>query len=143
MFSSSEKATHTKPSVHKNNGGPAFFRKAEEQSFFGSKESASFFNTNIQPKLTVSSPDDPQEKEADAMAEHVMRMSEPTAITQHKEEEVQTKPEASSVIISDNTSSNILQASANKEDEKIQTKCDACEQQEKKITGKSLCNFRK
>jgi phage-related protein len=59
-----------------------FFRKAEEPGFFGGHDQASFFSAaHIQPKLTVSQPDDPQEKEADAMADHVMRMPEPAAAT--------------------------------------------------------------
>src|SRR5262245_30729456 len=33
--------------------------------------------TNIQPKLIVSVPSDPQEQEADQVADRVMRMSEP------------------------------------------------------------------
>src|SRR5690606_40934047 len=34
----------------------------------------------IQPKLTVGAPDDPYEKEADAVAEKVMRMPQPTFV---------------------------------------------------------------
>lgn len=36
----------------------------------------------IQPKLTVGAPDDPYEKEADAVAERVMQMSEPNFVQQ-------------------------------------------------------------
>jgi hypothetical protein len=66
---------------------PAFFRKAGEESFFGAKEPTSFFSPVIQAKLSVSSPDDPQEKEADAMADQVMRMPEPAAIPAERKEE--------------------------------------------------------
>lgn len=39
-------------------------------------KSAAFFSPFIQPKLTINQPDDEYEKEADAMAEHVMRMTD-------------------------------------------------------------------
>ena len=52
-----------------------FFRKAEERGFFGHQEPTAFFNAaHIQPQLSISHPDDPQEKEADAMADQVMRL---------------------------------------------------------------------
>lgn len=55
----------------------SFFRKAEEPGFFSAQESGSFFKAaGIQPKLTVSQPGDPQEQEADAVADQVMRMPE-------------------------------------------------------------------
>lgn len=48
----------------------------------------------IQPKLSISQPGDPYEKEADATADKVMRMSEtPVSVTQGKEEELQRKEE--------------------------------------------------
>ena len=52
----------------------------------------------IQPKLTVGSPDDPYEKEADAVADRVMRMPEPgfvqrkCAECEEEEKELQRKP---------------------------------------------------
>ncbi len=74
----------------------SFFRKAgEESSFFGAQEANSFFSPPVQAKLSVSSPDDPQEKEADAVADQVMRMTDSTPSVSGKEEEkkVHTKPE--------------------------------------------------
>ena len=64
-----------------------FFRKAGEESFFGGKEQPSFFNAPIQAKLSISSPDDPQEKEADAVADNVMRMPAPVSDTISTENE--------------------------------------------------------
>lgn len=105
MHTTAEKTNHSTTAVQKKaQQQPTFFRKAGEESFFGTKEQPHFFSTPVQAKLTVSSPDDPQEKEADAVADQVMRMPEPTVMAasnreeekvQRKEEEekVQTKPE--------------------------------------------------
>jgi hypothetical protein len=93
LFTSSEKATHVTPVQRKAAGDATFFRKAGDESFFGAKESPAFFSPTIQPKLSVSSPDDPQEKEADAMAEQVMRAPEPAAAPEKKEEEKLQKKE--------------------------------------------------
>ena len=102
MFSSANKTTKTSPAVQQT-AGTTFFRKAGEESFFGAKETPSFFKPAVQAKLTVSTPDDPQEKEADAVAEKVMRMPEPIAAAplsdqneeklQRKEGEIQAKQE--------------------------------------------------
>src|SRR5689334_7305006 len=93
MFSSAEKTNHFSPVVQQKTTGASFFRKAGEESFFGTKETPSFFSSFIQPKLTVSSPDDPQEKEADEVAEQVMRMPDPAApIKEEKEEKLQREP---------------------------------------------------
>ncbi len=80
-----------------------FFRKAGDAAFFGTQKTTSFFEPAIQPKLTVSKNDDPQEKEANSVAEKVMKMPEVAAIPataqqeerlQKKEEEIQATPEA-------------------------------------------------
>jgi hypothetical protein len=75
----------------------SFFKKAGEESFFAAKETSTFFKKTIQPKLTVSTPDEPQEKEADAVAETVMRTPEPVAplspLADKKEEKLQRKDE--------------------------------------------------
>jgi len=105
MFSSANKTTKTSPAVQQT-AGTTFFRKAGEESFFGAKENSSFFKPSVQAKLTVSTPDDPQEKEADEVADKVMRMHEPIATTplpeknedklqrkEKEEEEVQAKQE--------------------------------------------------
>lgn len=90
MFTTAEKTNHSTTAVQKKaQQQPTFFRKAGQESFFGAKEQPNFFTAPIQAKLTVSSPDDPQEKEADAVADQVMRMPEPTlmAAADNKEEE--------------------------------------------------------
>ena len=45
-------------------------------SFFSRKNELPFFSSLIQPKLTISPVDDPYEREADAVAEKVMRLSD-------------------------------------------------------------------
>ena len=74
MFSSAEKTKNVTVQRQQQPAGQTFFRKAGEGSFYGAKESPSFFAPAVQAKLSVSSPDDPQEKEADEVAEQVMRM---------------------------------------------------------------------
>lgn len=97
MFATAEKTNHHPAAVQQKTGAPAFFRKAGEGSFFGNKGNgtpAVFFAQPIQPKLSVSSPDDPQEKEADQVADKVMRMPEPVAsILPKQEEQLQRKEE--------------------------------------------------
>ena len=76
MFSSVEK-TNTTTAVQQKAQQQTFFRKAAEESFFGAKDQTPFFSTPIQAKLSVSNPDDPQEKEADAVADQVIRRLKP------------------------------------------------------------------
>jgi hypothetical protein len=93
LFSSTEKTNRTSTTVQQKAQQQTFFRKAGEESFFGSKEQPSFFNAPIQAKLSISSPDDPQEKEADTVADSVMRMPDPTtaAISSGGEERLDKK----------------------------------------------------
>ena len=94
MFTSAEKTTNVHVQRQQQQPVQSFFRKAGEESFFGAKESLSFFSSAIHAKLSVSSPDDPQEKEADTVADQVMRMPEPAAAPAQKEEEkIQAKEE--------------------------------------------------
>ncbi len=95
MFSAAEKTNQSATVVQQKAQQQSFFRKAEEDSFFGSSEQPSFFNEPVQAKLSVSSPDDPQEKEADAVAETVMKMpdSASAAVTSRSEEKVDKKEE--------------------------------------------------
>ncbi|MEO5889865.1 MAG: hypothetical protein ABIQ31_06400, partial [Ferruginibacter sp.] len=81
MFSTATKSVNIAPSVRQKTAGNTFFRKAGDNAFFGAKESTSFFGKPVQAKLTVSTPDDPQEKEADAVADKVMRMTDPAVST--------------------------------------------------------------
>ena len=109
MFSSAEKTTSHATAVQQKAAGNTFFRKAGGESFFGAKETPSFFSAGVQAKLTVSQPDDPQEKEADAMADKVMRMPEPAAATAgankeeeklHRKEDEEVQPKNGSEVIS-------------------------------------------
>jgi hypothetical protein len=81
-----EKTAPTATVQHQAASG-TFFRKAEDGGFFGSKESGSFFGSTIQTKLSVSQPDDPQEREADVVADQVMRMPEPATEAVARQEE--------------------------------------------------------
>lgn len=91
MSSGPEKSHTAKPPEQTRAAQGPFFRKAGEGSFFGAQETPSFFGAAVQPKLEVSQPDDPQEKEADAVADSVTRMAEPAAATpeDQKEDQVQ------------------------------------------------------
>jgi phage-related protein len=80
MVSTTEKTAKTNHIAPKKADGNCFFRKAEEPSFFQSNDKPAFFGgVAVQPKLSVSTPDDPHEKEADQVADQVMRMPEPVA----------------------------------------------------------------
>ena len=67
---------------------PQVTRKKIPSSFFSTTAVQSFFNPVIQPKLTVNTPGDVYEKEADAVADRVMRMPA------HSMQPVQRKCEA-------------------------------------------------
>ena len=128
MFTSSEKTNRHSVTVQRKAGDTAFFRKAGDEGFFGAKEPSSFFTPTIQPKLSVSTPDDPQEKEADAVADKVMRMPEPATAPEQKEEEK-------------------LQRSKEQEDE-IQPKFETpaisriqCKEEKKELQAKSFNNI--
>ncbi|MEO7316114.1 MAG: DUF4157 domain-containing protein, partial [Ginsengibacter sp.] len=94
MFSSAEK-TNTTTAVQQKAQQQTFFRKAAEESFFGAKDQNPFFSAPIQAKLSVSNPDDPQEKEADAVADQVMRMPDisPAPVTEKEEKKLDRKEE--------------------------------------------------
>ncbi len=80
MTSTTEKTAKTTSIAPKQADGTCFFRKAEDPSFFQSNDRPAFFSgAAIQPKLSVSTPDDPHEKEADQVADHVMRMPDTVA----------------------------------------------------------------
>lgn len=96
MSAGPEKAHTAKPPVQTSAAKGSFFRKAGDETFFGAQESKSFFPAAVQPKLDVSQPDDPQEKEADAVADTVMRMeaapADAGAGPKEEEAEVQRSP---------------------------------------------------
>ncbi len=118
MFAATENKTTVTVNRNHQNSEPAFFRKAGEETFFGSSRQPSFFNTGIQAKLSVSSPEDPQEKEADVMADRVMRMAEPGPVPVKEDEQIQRKEEEEEV-----------QAKTNIQ--LLSRKCENCEEEEK------------
>ena len=92
MFSSAEKGAKPASLVRAKAESAPFFRKAGgEESFFGARSSGAFFQP-VQAKLDVSHPSDPQEKEADAVAEHVMRMPAPGGKIGHAEIKIGDSP---------------------------------------------------
>lgn len=100
MFSSADKTTRHSQVQQKAAEPAAFLQRKAEAPFFGGKQNDTFFSpvSTIQAKLSISQPNDPHEREADAMAERVMTMPEPAAIAtpapaQATEKEVQTKEE--------------------------------------------------
>ena len=123
MFTSAEKTKNVNVQRQQQQPGQTFFRKAGEESFFAAKESSSFFSSTIQAKLSVSSPDDPQEKEADAVADQVMRMPEPVAATEKKEEEKVQKKE--------DDKEEKVQAKLQTPVISLQRKCETCEKENK------------
>lgn len=109
-----------------NKGEGSFFGKNERQTgaFFHSLSGNSLRRNNfIQPKLTIGQPDDPYEKEADAMADKVVqRLAAPESVTK-VDPAVQAKPLASTIT------------------PVVQKKCAHCEEEEKlqkKETDKEL-----
>jgi outer membrane protein OmpA-like peptidoglycan-associated protein len=96
---------------------PAFFQKKAAQDFFETASGPSaFFSSKfsgIQTKLSIGEPNDKYEQEADAMADKVVqRLATPEPLIQ-KDKSIQTKPLATTITPF------------------IQTKCAACEQEEK------------
>ncbi len=85
MFTTADKVSKHVTAVQRQSAQPFFARKSSP-SFFGGHEinpqSASF----IQPKLNISHPEDPQEKEADQMANKVMSMPETTHLAASSEQ---------------------------------------------------------
>ncbi len=86
MFTTAEKTNRHTAVAQQRATGSVFSRKAAG-SFFGPQESPSFFHPVIQAKTTISSPDDPQEKEADTVAEQVMRLPDTAVAPPEKREE--------------------------------------------------------
>ena len=89
MFTCADKVSKHVTTVQRQSAQPFFARKHAD-TFFSGSEKASTPASFIQPKLSVSSPEDAQEKEADQMASKVMTMPESapvaTSASQPKEE---------------------------------------------------------
>lgn len=146
MFTSAEKTNQSTFVSRQAKAGGAFFGKAEPQSsFFSPAQEATtgaFFTPGIQAKLSVSQPDDPQEKEADKVADQVMRMAEPVAaaennaapnedlqrkeeekIDRHEEEQLQRSAADNTISSSISIGESIaINRHAEKEEEKVQAK---------------------
>lgn len=95
MGAPAAKITKTIPAVQSKTAGNSFFKKAGHETYFGNSTQSPFFSSSIQAKLSVSQPDDPQEKEADSVADKVMKMPEKIApfALPDKKEELQQKEE--------------------------------------------------
>jgi hypothetical protein len=94
----------------------------------------------IQPKLTIGSPDDPYEREADSVANHVMRMpmdggfirnGGPSEVIQRKCASCENEEEAPQPPIGE-----FVQRKPFNTIPKVQLKCAACEHEEEKIQKK-------
>lgn len=97
MFATAEKSTASPGHIHRQaDENRVFFRKAGEEEAVGEQQSA-FFSTPVQAKLSVSRPDDPQEKEADHVADQVMRMEAPVTGKEEQKEEKAASPGGNSV----------------------------------------------
>lgn len=94
MFSAAEKSKTVNRAARQAQGH-SFFRKAGDRAFLSSNENSAFFGAAVQPKLNVSQPDDPLEKEADKMAEKVMRKPDTVvqAATDDEQSGISRKPE--------------------------------------------------
>lgn len=135
MFSSADKTTRHSQVQRKAAEPAAFLQRKAEAPFFGGKQNDTFFSPVpvIQARLNISQPNDPHEKEADAMAERVMTMPEPAVqsagsrgsepgreAVQETDKEVQAKEEQDSLPAQEITP--CLQCKEEKEEEqKIQT----------------------
>lgn len=158
MVSPAEKTNQPSTVAQQKTQQQPFFKKAEEGSFFGSNEQLSFFRHPVQAKLDVSHPEDPLEKEADAMADHVMRMPvqqnsasnfdrsktsffsprpltklniqrECTSCEKEKLNRKEEKPEAEEKMI--NRKENSFFEGLNHLENSVQRKCTECEKEEK------------
>ena len=146
------RSKQTSPATH-----TSFIHTKGEQNFFASPATSP--NSFIQPKLQVSQPGDPMEKEADATADRVMRMSEPTTIQPsaapppddelhrkcdecEKEDKLQRKEEDDDKVqakLSVNSAGVLVQRVEEKEEpvqtkmeqDEVQRKCEDCEKEEK------------
>lgn len=143
-----EKTSQPAVTQHHSAAG-TFFRKAEGEGFFGPKEPNSFFGNNfIQPKLSVSQPNDPQEKEADAVADQVMRMPEPAAgagsIQKEDTTSLMRMPDAAGIPVSAPEEKEKLNRMEDEEgadggvQAKLMRKCADCEKKEDGVKAKLM-----
>ncbi|HKH59487.1 MAG TPA: DUF4157 domain-containing protein [Flavitalea sp.] len=114
--------------------------------FFSAKSPHSISEFFIQPKLTINHPNDPYEQEADAMADKVMRMEDPSIqrkslvisslqrkcaeCEEEEDHEIQRKTIDSGHSARETANTTEL-ISLLSPDSPVQRKCDACEEEEK------------
>src|SRR5690606_32359051 len=90
-------------------------------------------NLWLQPKLTVGAPDDPYEKEADAVADKVMRMAEPTFV-----ESKTAGPDPEKLQREEEEEEEPLPLKREGSESFLQKKCSECKKEEKEIQPKPL-----
>src|SRR5690606_29206621 len=73
MISTAEKTSKPTTSVNTHNTQGTFFIQVQNET---QHEPDTFFTSTVQSKIQISHTDDPQEKEAEAMAEKVMRQTD-------------------------------------------------------------------
>lgn len=159
MFSSVEKTSVSRSRQQPVNA--SFFRKTGDNTFVGNKESNTFFTPSIQAKLSVSSPDDPQEKEADAVADKVMRMKAPADLSApaREEEKLQRKEEIEEETVQAKTEMPVITVQRKEEDDlqakrntanihrsgnelAVTTATDSDKTREEKVSGKNIALHR-
>lgn len=85
----------------------------------------------IQPKLSIGAPDDPYEKQADAVADQVVqRLAAPPTPSTDPEEKLQRKEEEIDQAEEQVQMKPIFESVAPPDDNTVQRKCTACEQEE-------------
>jgi hypothetical protein len=125
LFSASDKSKHVTIQPKLKTNGNTFFRKAGETTLIGEPQAPTFFAPSIQAKLNISSPEDAQEKEADAMADRVMRMPEPiVAAPPTGQQEIQRQEEEKEEEVQAMHDTPAIHAKCDdcKEEERVQTK---------------------
>ena len=142
-------ARKTTPFFSKERGQDFFQAKRSDQPFFAKVKSTT---PTIQTKLTIGQPNDPYEKEADAMADQVVERLSGKETVQTKpldlshsitpfvqakcagceeEEKLQKKEEDKDELIDKIQRKPIFESDASVDEEKIQRKCASCEEEEK------------
>ena len=100
---------------------------SHQQPFFNRNGQAGFFPaTSVQPKLTVNTPGDEFEKEADATAERVMKMPASPELEKARGIQRQAEPEEEEVQRQIEPEEEEVQRQAEAKEEEVQRKCSSC-----------------
>lgn len=129
-----------------------FFKKESPDKSIAEKKPLFFNYNSIQPKLTIGQPNDPYEKEADAMADQVVQRLDEKEIVQtkpldlsnsitpliqpkcegcEKEEKLQKKEEDKDELKDNIQRKPIFESGEPPHEDEIQRKCTGCEEEEK------------